>query len=202
MIFPIVLFSVIGLAFIVLGTMINKQSSAGNREANKLFVAIMRLFGATVLIVGVSYAILDSKAVGGEWATDNVRNFAKIALLTPALMLILIGVRYIRLNARGIGRTGAMLWIVLWLGLGGYGYMQIHKSGQGWTKESKKNVTDSVIDYDRLCYLEQIMKMYKTPDEYNKRIEKDREKIKKKMKDNCSVCEVEAEEVQGLPDDF
>ncbi len=202
MIIPIVIFSVIGLAFIVLGTMINKQSGGGNRETSKLFVALMRWFGFAVIIIGVSYAVLDSKATGGEWPTDNVRNFAKIALLTPVLMMILVGVRFIRLNARGIGRTGALLWIVLWLGIGAYGYVEIHNSGKGWTKESKKAVTDRVIDYDRLCYLEQIMKMYDTPEDYNKNIEKDAEKIAKAMEENCAICEVEAEEVQGLPDDF
>lgn len=202
MILPIVIFSVIGLAFIVLGTVLNKQSNTGNRELNKLFVALMRLFGVAILIVGISYAVLNSKAVNGEWPTDNVRNFSKIALLTPVLILALIGVRYLRLNVRGVGRTGALLWIVLWLGVGGYGYVQIHNSGRGWTKESKKNITDRVIDYDRLCYLEQIMKMYDSPEEYNAKIEKDREKIKKHMEDNCAVCKVEAEEVQGLPDDF
>jgi len=202
MILPIVIFTVIGLAFIVLGTMLNKQSNTGNRELNKLFVATMRLFGVAVLIVGISYAVLNSKAVNGEWSTDNVRNFSKIALLTPVVMLALLGFRYLRLNARGIGRTGALLWIVLWLGVGTYGYLEIHNSGNGWTKESKKNITDKVIDYDRLCYLEQIMKMYDSPEEYNSSIEKDREKIKKRMEENCAVCKVEAEEVQGLPDDF
>lgn len=202
MILPIVIFSVIGLAFIVLGTMINKQNSAGNRETSRLFVALMRSFGLAVIIIGVSYAVLDSKAINGEWPTDNTRNFAKIALLTPVLMMILIGVRFIRLNARGIGRVGAMLWIVLWLGIGAYGYLEIHNSGNGWTKESKKNITDKVIDFDRLCYLEQIMKMYDSADEYNKKVEADREKIRKHMEKHCAMCEVEAEEVHGLPDDF
>lgn len=202
MIIPIVIFSVIGLAFIVLGTMINKQSSGGNRETSQLFVALMRSFGLAVIIIGVTYAILDSKAADGEWSTDNVRNFAKIALLTPVVMMMLVGFRFIRLNARGIGRTGALLWIVLWLGAGAYGYIQIHNSGKGWTKESKKAVTDRVIDYDRLCYLEQVMKMYDTPEEYNANIEKEADKIEKAMKENCAICEVEAEEVQGLPDDF
>lgn len=199
---PIVIFSVIGLAFIVLGTMINKQTGGANRETSKLFVAIMRSFGLAVIIIGVSYAVLDSKAMDGEWPTDNVRNFAKIALLTPVLMMMLIGFRFIRLSARGIARMGAMWWIVLWLGIGVYGYVQIHNSGNGWTKESKKAVTDRVIDYDRLCYLEQVMKMYKTPEEYNKNMEKEAAKIEKAMKENCATCEVEAEEVQGLPDDF
>lgn len=202
MIIPIVIFSVIGLAFIVLGTMINKQNSGGNRETSKLFVALMRGFGIAVIVIGVTYAVLDGKAADGEWSTDNVRNFAKIALLTPVLMMILVGFRFIRLNASGIGRTGALLWMVLWLGIGAYGYVQIHNSGKGWTKESKKAVTDRVIDYDRLCYLEQVMKMYDTPEAYNKAIEKDAEKIEKAMKENCAICEVEAEEVQGLPDDF
>ncbi|MCR9173855.1 MAG: hypothetical protein NXI10_15235 [bacterium] len=202
MIIPIVIFSVIGLAFIVLGTMINKQTASGNRETSKLFVALMRWFGLAVIIIGVSYAVLDSKAVNGEWPTDNVRNFAKIALLTPVLMMMLVGVRFIRLNVRGIGRTSAMLWVALWLVIGAYGYVEIHQSGNGWTKESKKSITDKVIDFDRLCYLEQIMEMYDTPEEYNKNVEKDREKIRKHMEENCAMCEVEAEEVQGLPDDF
>ncbi|XOV69319.1 MAG: hypothetical protein ACFHU9_09045 [Fluviicola sp.] len=202
MILPIVIFSVIGLAFLVLGTMINKQASSGNREVNQLFVALMRWFGLAVIIIGVTYAVLDNKAGDGDWSTANVRNFAKIALITPVLMMALVGVRFIRLNARGIGRVAAMLWVVLWLGAGAYGYIQIHNSDKGWTKESKKNITDKVIDFDRLCYLEQIMKMYDSPEEYNKRIEKDREKIRKHMEENCTLCEVEAEEVEGLPDDF
>jgi hypothetical protein len=202
MILPIVIFSVIGLAFLVLGTMINKQASSGNREVNKLFVALMRWFGLAVIIIGVTYAVLNNKAGEGDWSTDNVRNFAKIALITPVIIMALIGVRFIRLNARGIGKVGAMLWVVLWLGAGAYGYIQIHNSDKGWTKESKKNITDKVIDFDRLCYLEQIMEMYDSPEEYNKRIEKDREKIRKHMEENCTLCEVEAEEVQGLPDDF
>jgi len=202
MIFPIVIFSVIGLVFIVLGTMINKQASGGNRETSKLFVALMRWFGLAVIIIGITYAVLDNKAIDGEWSTENVRNFAKIALLIPVLMMSLMGLRFIRLNARGIGRMGAMLWIVLWLVIGIYGYVQIHNSGDGWTKESKKKVTDTAIDYDRLCYLEQVMKMYDSPEEYNKKREKDAAKIEKAMKNNCTYCEVEAEEVQGLPDDF
>lgn len=204
MIIPIVIFSVIGLAFIVLGTMINKQSSGGNRETSKLFVTIMRWFGLAVIVIGVTYAVLDNKAGEGDWSTENVRNFAKIALVTPVLMMVLVGIRFIRLNARGIGRTGAMLWVVLWLVIGGYGYVEIHQSGAGWTKESKKKVTDRVIDYDRLCYLEQVMKKYKTPEAYNKAMENEKKaaEIEKMVKDNCATCEVEAEEVQGLPDDF
>lgn len=199
MTFPIVLFSVIGLAFIVIGTMISKQSSAGNREANKLFVALMRLFGVVILVVGNAYVIIDNKG----WSTGNVKMFSIIALLVPVVVLALIGLRFIRLNAHGMARSGALLWIVLWLGIGGYGYVQISNSGQGWTEESKKNITDKVTPYDRLCYLEQIMKMYDSPEEYNKMQTKDEDKIAKRMEDNCRACDMgEAEEVQGLPDDF
>lgn len=199
MIFPIVLFSVIGLAFVVLGTMLNKQSGAGNRETNKLFVAMMRLFGITILVVGNAYAVIDDKG----WSTDNVKMFSMIALLTPALMMALIGLRFIRLNARGIGRSGAMLWIVLWLGIGGYGFTLINNSGQGWTEERKKKITDKVTPYDRLCYLEQIMEMYDTPEEYNEKVTKDEEKIAKRMEENCRACDLgEAVEVEGLPEGF
>lgn len=199
MILPIVLFSVVGLAFIVLGTMINKQSGAGNRETNKLFVAMMRLFGVVVLVVGNAYAVIDNKG----WTTDNVKMFSTIALLVPVLILVLIGLRFIGLNARGMGRTGALLWMVLWLAIGGYGFMEISNAGQGWTEESKKKITDKVTPYDRLCYLEQIMDMYDSPEEYNKNVVKDEEKIAKRMEENCRACDLgEAEEVEGLPDDF
>lgn len=199
MILPIVLFSVIGLAFIVLGTMLNKQSGGANREGDKLFVSLMRSFGLMIIVVGSAYAIINSKG----WTTDNVKMFSTIALLVPVLMMAFVGLRFLRMNARGMAKTGALIWIVLWLGIGGYGYMEISKSGKGWTEESKKKITDKVTPYDRLCYLEQIMKMYKTPEEYNKMVTKDEEKIAKRMEEHCRACDLgEAEEVEGLPEGF
>ncbi|GAB5417662.1 MAG: hypothetical protein Crog4KO_26480 [Crocinitomicaceae bacterium] len=199
MIIPLVLFSVIGLAFIVLGTMLNKKSSTGNREANKLFVAIMRSFGVVVLVVGIAYAVFNNNG----WTTEDTRTFLMLALLAPVIMFVMIGVRFIRLNARGIGKTSALAWIVLWLGIGGFGLMKINNYGQGWTEESKKKITDKVTPYDRMCYLEQIMEMYDSPAEYNKMVTKDEEKIAKRMEENCRACDLgEAEEVEGLPDDF
>lgn len=199
MIIPIVLFSLVGLLFIVLGTILNKQSSSGNREANKLFVALMRLFGVAVIVVGNAYAVIDNKG----WSTENTKMFATIAVLVPSIMMALMGIRFIRLNARGAGRSGAMFWTLLWLIMAGYGYVQISNSGQGWTEESKKKILDKVTPYDRICYLEQIMEMYPTPDVYNKKAVKDEEKISKRMEENCKVCDLgEAEAVDGLPDDF
>lgn len=199
MILPIVLFSVTGLAFIVLGTMINKQSSAGSREANRLFVDLMRFFGIVILIVGNAYAVIDSKG----WSTENSKSFYLIAVLVPCVIMALLGIRFLRLNTRGIARTGAIIWALLWLGMGGYGYMEINNSGKGWTPESQKKILDKVTPYDRMCYLEQIMEMYDTPEEYNKMAAKEEEKIAARMDENCKKCDLgEAETVDGLPDDF
>jgi len=199
MIFPIVLFSVAGLALIVLGTMINKKSNIGNPEANKMFVALMRLLGLAILVVGNAYAVVDSKG----WSTENSKSFFMIAVLVPCLVMALLGVRFLRLKARGVARTGAVVWTLIWFGMAGYGFLEVNKSGQGWTPESQKKILDKVTPYDRMCYLEQIMDMYDSPEEYNKMAVKEEEKISARMEENCKVCDLgEAEEVEGLPDDF
>jgi hypothetical protein len=199
MILPIVLFSAIGLLFIVLGTMIGRQSKTGNRDANRLFVDLMRFFGIVILIVGNTYAVINSKG----WTTENSKSFYLIALLVPCIVFALLGIRFLRQNSLGIVRIGAILWSFLWLGIGGYGYMQIENSGQGWTPESQQKILNKVTEYDRWCYLQQIMKMYDTPEEYNKMAVKEEEKIAAKMEEFCRTCDMgEAEEVEGLPDDF
>lgn len=199
MILTIAIFSFVGLAFIVLSFMLGKAARSANRDVLKVYAGLLRVFGAAILIVGNAYAILDEKG----WSHTNAQNFKLVTLLVVCFAMVLVGIRFFQTGSAGIAKTSGLVWIVLWLGVTGYGYKLIGDANAGWHEEDKMGILNKVHPYDRYCYLEQIMKLYPNPDDYNKNAEKDEAKINKLMEDNCRACDMgEAEVVDGLPDDF
>lgn len=199
MITPIVLFSLAGLTFIILSFILGRNQATLNRDsANRVLIGLLRVFGVAILIAGNSYAIISKKG----WTADNVLIFKVLCLIVICLSMVLIGVRFVRISS-GLARISSSLWIVMWFGIGFYSYQMINASNEGWSEEKRQVILNKVTPYDRLCYLEQIMKIYPDPAEYNKNAVKEEEKITKAMEKNCKVCDLgEAETVDGLPDDF
>ena len=205
MIFPIALFTVIGLIFVVLSILIGKKTEKVNGDPNRVLAGLFRLFGLAILVVGNAYAILDHKG----WTTDNSALFKLITLATVCIAMVLVGIRFVRINRSGIARTGALVWIVLWLAMGGFGYKQIAESKKGWTEEAKKTVINKcpTLQYERLCYLEQVLKIFNAPEDYNNMTSVQQEDLNKALDKHCKLCDEEreakeTETVEGLPDDF
>ena len=205
MIFPIALFSATGLIFIVLSILIGKKTEKINADPNRVLVGLLRLFGIAILVVGNSYAVLDHKG----WTTENAAMFKLIVLATICLVMVLVGIRFVTINRSGMARTGALVWIVLWLAMGGFGYKLIAETNKGWTEESKQRAINKCpsIKYERLCYLEQVLKKFDTPEDYNSMSTKEQEDLNKALDKHCKLCDEEreakeTETVEGLPDDF
>lgn len=205
MIFPIVLFTVIGLIFVVMSILIGKKTEKINSDPNRILVGLLRLFGIAVLVVGNAYAVLDHKG----WTTENSAMFKLITLVAICLVMVLIGIRFVTINRSGMARTGALVWIVLWLAMGGFGYKSIAESKKGWTEEAKKTVINKcpTVKYERLCYLEKVMEIFTKPEDYNNMTAKQQEELNEALEKHCKLCDEEreakeTETVEGLPDDF
>lgn len=205
MILPIAIFSVVGIVFIVLSFMMGKAANSGNREVYKIYAGLLRVFGVAILIIGNSYAVLDSKG----WDSGNVQNFKLIILFVVCFSMVMLGIRFFRLGSAGIARTSALAWIVMWLGVTGYGYKLIGDASQGWNEEQKNAIINKcpALEYERLCYLEQVMKKYPNPEDYNKMSSKGQEELNKSFEKHCKLCDEEREKkntkvIDGLPEGF
>lgn len=205
MILPIAIFSITGIVFFVLSILVQKKSGATSGDVNKAFAGILRVFAITTLVVGNTYAILDHKG----WSAENIQNFKMVSLVMVCLSMVLIGIRFFRINRVGIARSSGLIWILLWLGMGSYGYTVISKSNDGWTQDKQKEILNKcpVVKYERQCYLEQVMKMFPVPADYNNMTAAQQEKLNAAIEAKCLLCD-EAREakvtetIDGLPDDF
>lgn len=205
MILPVVLFSFTGLVFLIFSYLIGKNSDRSGSDVNRVFVAFLRAFGLVILVVGNAYAVMSHKG----WGHENVITFKLIAVVGISLGMALAGIRFIKNNRLGIARSGAMIWMLLWVAIGIYGYREVKNSDKGWTEPSQQNAINKCpsLKYERLCYLEQAMKIFKTPEEFNKKKGKQEEAFNKALEENCKLCDEEREQqntetVDGLPDDW
>jgi len=205
MILPIAIFSITGIAFFVLSVLVQKKSGATSGDVNKAFAGILRVFAIATLVIGNTYAILDHKG----WSGENIQSFKMVSLITVCLAMVLIGIRFFRINRAGIARSSGLIWIILWLAMGGYGYTIVSKSNEGWTEDKKKEIINKcpIVKYERLCYLDQVMKMFPNPADYNKMTPAQQDKLNKAIEAKCLLCDEAREEkvtetVDGLPDDF
>lgn len=205
MILPVVLFSFTGLVFLIFSYLIGKKSDRSGSDVNRVFVAFLRAFGVVALVVGNAYAVMSHKG----WNHENELTFKLIAVVGVTLGMALAGIRFLKNNRLGIARSGAMIWMLLWVAIGIYGFREVKNTDKGWTETSQQNAINKCpsLKYERLCYLEQAMEVFDTPEEFNNMTPEKEKEFNAALEKNCKLCDEEKEQqntetVDGLPDDW
>ena len=204
----IAIVSILALLLIFLSFKFKKQAKQKNDPSLKIFSSLFFLTGINILVIGNTVLILGTKG----WSTDNLFNLAVISTITIALSFLIIGLKFLlHSNKTGIklGAVGAGIFIITIIGGALYVVKLANYRSSGWTSERQKVIVDNVDDvqFRKLCYLDEVMKMFPNPDDYNDKTEKQLMKLNELANKNCKLCDEEfikraTKEVEGLPDDF
>ena len=204
----IAIITLLALALIFLAFKLKKKAKQNNDQNLKFTSLLFLLKGIILIAVGNTYVVLKSKGLSSE----NMQNLILISTITLGLCLLAIGLKFLLQSKKSgfkLGMAGGAIWILVALG-GIYGGLKIaSKMNSGWTKERKKDILDKAnpVKFRKLCYLEEVMKMFPNPEDYNKMTDTQQTKLNVSIEKNCLLCDPEFEkkatkEVDGLPDDF
>jgi hypothetical protein len=204
----IAIVTILALALLFLALKLKKKAKQ-DTDQNLRFVSILFfLKGINLLILGNTFLILNSKG----WSSENMYNMILISAALIGVSLLIIGVRFLlhsKKTGLKLGMAGAAIWILVVLA-GVFGALKIgNKITSGWTPESQEAILNKVneVKFRKLCYLNEVMKKFPNPEDYNGITEAQQAELNKVTEENCLLCDAEFEkkatkEVDGLPDDF
>lgn len=193
-----------GIIFIILSFIVNREASARAQDVNRSLASLLRVLGINLLLFGGAFAFFDRDG----WSYENTQKFKLIISLVFGISMILTGLRYFMANGNSNGngkaKMASLVWMILWTVLSVYGFMKFTEKNNQWTTEAYDIVlTNAGLKVDGKCYLEEVKKVCKTPEDFSKLSDKKRQEIREK----CESCSEEYEKkntevVEGLPDDF
>ncbi|MFT6502684.1 MAG: hypothetical protein ACJASQ_002811 [Crocinitomicaceae bacterium] len=204
----IAIVTLLALALIFLAFKLKKKAKQNNDQNLRFTSLLFLLKGIILLVVGNTYVVLKSKGLSSE----NMQNLILISTVTIGLCLLIIGLRFLLQSKKTgfkLGMAGGAIWILVAIG-GLYGGLKVaSKMNSGWTKERQTAILNKAnsVKFRKLCYLNQVMKKFPNPEDYNNMTEAQETELNKLTNENCLLCDAEFEkkatnEVDGLPDDF
>ena len=167
----------LGLAGSFLGYKLIKKSKSEQSTMHELagtITLLSSIFGCTIILSFL-------KLKGVEWTDENKELFGFISILSISVPILLIG---LKLVFKGIKDKMNLLlisgstWIIITLTCAFLSMQYIQNANSGWTQESKlfylekcEALANEGKNYKCNCFVEQLIKDYRSPEEYNTAME-------------------------------
>ena len=165
-----------GIAGSVLGYMLLKQSKKNQNALHSLIGLITLLSSIFGSIVVISFLLLKEE----YWSGENTELFGIISILSITVPILFLGLKILlkgkKENANLLLYTGGT-WMGITLICSFLSIQYVIKVNNGWTYEAKNKL---LLDCDKearfnpdsklncYCYLENTIKMFPDPEDYNK----------------------------------
>jgi hypothetical protein len=201
-----------GLAGSFLGYKLIKKSKNEQNTLLKLvgFITLMSsTFGCIIILSFL-------KLKGTEWSDDNKELFGLISILSISVPILLIGLKLLlkgRKEKVNLLLITGSTWIIITLLCSYLSIQYIQNANSGWTKESRlfylekcEALSNEGKNYKCNCYVEELMKKYASPEEYQKSMSDEstgeKEKLESEMNSlcPCGKADYSEDEIEEIPD--
>ena len=148
------------------------KSNKEEDETVSMYAALTMICAITGGIVLISYLLLK----GSPWTGENKVIMRYILILCLAVSFIYLGGKLIIRGRRADNRLtqiAGLSWVLVTLLASGYALSYVSKMNEGWTQERQKALMDKCVEqnasygYDCPCFVQEVMKKYKTNEDYN-----------------------------------
>ena len=148
------------------------KSNKEEDETVSMYAAITMICAVAGGIVLISYLLLK----GSSWTGENKVIMRYILILCLAVSFIYLGGKLIIRGRRADNRLtqiAGLSWVLVTLLASGYAHSYVSKMNEGWTQERQKALMVKCVEqnasygYDCPCFVQEVMKKYKTNEDYN-----------------------------------
>jgi hypothetical protein len=182
------------------------KSNKEDDQTVSMYAALTMICAVTGGIVLISYLLLK----GSPWTGENKVVMRYILILCIAVSFIYLGGKLIIRGRRGdnkLTQIAGLSWVLVALLASGYALSYVSKMNEGWTPERQKALMDKCVEqnasygYDCPCFVQEVMKKYKTNEDYNAAMKGQVEDQFHEAMDTLCPCGVKAyseEEVEAV----